>query len=99
MKMETNEMHKLNCLSALFLGGVVVMAPALQARTCSGNGDVIGGYGWVGSRDVAVVPGPGLPPATTSTPVVGSNTPIGALTARSVTTAALASVGRRPIDR
>ncbi len=82
--------------AALFLGGVVVMAPALQARTCSGNGDVIGGYGWMGSRDVAFVPV--LPPATTSTPVVGSNTQIGALTAGSVNTAAFASVGRLYMD-
>src|SRR6266566_4774334 len=84
--------------AALFLGGVVVMAPALQARTCSGNGDVIGGYGWMGSRDVAFVPVPVLPPATTSTPVVGSNTQIGALTAGSVNTAAFASVGRLYMD-
>jgi len=79
------------------LMGMVLLAPMLQARTCSGNGDVIGSYGFVGSRSGffllgATAPGttttgpliplPATAPATTgATTVTGSNTPIGALVA------------------
>ena len=43
-------MSNLHRLSTIVLGGVLVIAPVLQARTCSGNGDLIGGYGWIASR-------------------------------------------------
>jgi hypothetical protein len=104
MKMETNEMHKLNCLSALIVSGVLTIAPALQARTCSGNGDLIGGFGWIGARTVAFV----TPAAATSTTtpatttpalaIGGSTTQIGALTAGAANAAAFASVGRLFLD-
>jgi len=68
------------------------MAPALQARTCSGNADLLGGYGWSGSRPAAFV-------ATTPvTPINGSTTQIGALTAGAANSAAFASVGRLYLD-
>src|SRR6266852_2605252 len=50
-----DRMHKLSCLSTLIVGGALAMAPALQARTCSGNADLLGGYGWSGSRPAAFV--------------------------------------------
>ena len=83
--------------AALVLAGLAVMAPGLQARTCSGNADVIGGYGWMGGRAEKFVPAPS-PSAIPSTPVVGSNTQIGALTAGAVNSAAFASVGRLYMD-
>jgi hypothetical protein len=84
------------------LGGVLAVAPALEARTCSGNGDVIGGYGWIGSRAAAFVPVAAPAPTTTTTtaisPIVGSSTQIGALTAGAANSAAFASVGRLYLD-
>src|SRR5262245_13502507 len=87
-----NKMHKLTGLSTLILGGVLAMAPALQARTCSGNADLLGGYGWIGSRSAAFV-------ATTPVAAInGSATQIGALTAGAANSAAFASVGRVYLD-
>jgi hypothetical protein len=36
--------------TAVFLAGSALLAPTLQARQCSGNGDVVGSYGFTGSR-------------------------------------------------
>ena len=85
-------MHKLTGLSTLIVGGALTIAPALQARTCSGNADLLGGYGWVGSRPAAFVP------ATPLAAINGSTTQIGALTAGAANSAAFASVGRVYLD-
>src|SRR5450756_157834 len=37
-------------VAGVLLAGSVLLAPALQARQCSGNGDVVGSYGFTGSR-------------------------------------------------
>jgi hypothetical protein len=75
--------------------GTVFLASNLQARICSGNGDVVGSYGFIGSRDAFFLLG-ATPPATGSAagtgplipvPVAppgtvaltGSRTPLGAL--------------------
>src|SRR5712691_2669662 len=92
MKREINRMNKLTRLSTLILGGALAVAPALQARTCSGNGDLLGGFGWSGSRAVPFVP------ATPVTSINGSTTQIGALTAGAANAAAFASVGRVYLD-
>jgi len=88
-------MHKVSCLSTLIVSGILTMTPALQARTCSGNGDAVGGYGWVGSRAAEFVAPPAAIPVT---PVGGSTTQIGALTAGAANSAAFASVGRVYLD-
>src|SRR5437867_3929902 len=88
-------MHKVSCLSTLIVSGILTMTPALQARTCSGNGDVVGGYGWVGSRAAEFVAPPAAIPVT---PVGGSTTQIGALAAGAANSAAFASVGRLYLD-
>jgi hypothetical protein len=36
--------------AALLLAGSALLVPALEARQCSGNGDVVGSYGFTGSR-------------------------------------------------
>ena len=61
-------MSKLNSLGVLMLGGALTVVPALQARTCGGNGDIIGSFGWSGVRALAFVP-PGTTAATATTPV------------------------------
>src|SRR5947209_6075794 len=40
------------------LGGAVLMLilPGVQAQTCSGNGDVVGAYGFAASRMFSAVP-------------------------------------------
>src|SRR6266481_6570128 len=90
-------MRNVSRWAAFVLGGTVVLGPTLQARTCSGNGDVIGGYGWMGSRAQEFVPVPSAS-AVPLTPVVGSVTQIGNLTAGARNTAAFASVGRLYLD-
>jgi hypothetical protein len=99
-------MSKLTCFSVLVFGGVLAVTPALQARTCSGNADLIGGYGWIGGRSAAFVVPVAAPATTTTTaaattpaaPVGGSKTQIGALTAGAANSAAFASVGRLYLD-
>lgn len=82
---------------ATVLLGTVLVVPNLEARVCSGTGDVLGSYGFIGTRDSffllgATAPGttnasvgPMIPvavtPPATTTAVIGSNTPIGALVA------------------
>src|SRR5260370_29044016 len=90
-------MNNVSRWAAFVRGGVAAMAPDLQARTCGGNGDVIGGYGWMGSRAEEFVPAPSSS-AIPSTPVIGSNTQIGRLAAGGVNTAAFASVGALYMD-
>ena len=51
------------------LGGAVLtfmLLPSLQAQTCSGNGDVVGAYGFAASRLFAAVPA--TPPGTAGPP-------------------------------
>jgi hypothetical protein len=102
-KEKLKQMSKLSRFSTLVLGGVLALAPALQARTCGGNGDVVGSYGWTATRFAELVVVPVTPPATTTTvivttPIVGSSTAIGALAAGAANTAAFASVGRLFLD-
>lgn len=102
------EMSKLTRISTIILGGALAMVPALQARTCGGNSDVIGSFGWMAVRAPEFVPTAVTPPATTSSsttttatassPLAGSNTPIGLLTAGAANSAAFASVGRAFLD-
>jgi len=53
--------------------GTVFFAPAIQARTCSGNGDVIGSYAFFGSRGGFFLLGATAPGTTSSAGI----TPIG----------------------
>lgn len=102
------EMSKLTRIGAIILGGALAMVPALQARTCGGNSDVIGSFGWMAVRAPEFVPTAITPPATTSSsttttaaassPLAGSNTPIGTLAAGAANSAAFASVGRVFLD-
>src|SRR6266446_2921206 len=97
-------MDNLGRWSTLILGGALAVAPALQARTCTGNGDLIGSYGWVGSRSAQfvkppVVVDPATTPVTTAvTPITGSSTAIGALASGAANSAAFAQVGRIFVD-
>ena len=79
----------------LTLACILALAPALQARTCSGNGDVIGSFGWLGSRSAEFVPDPIVTPAA---PIAGSATLIGGLAAGAANIFAFASVGRLFLD-
>src|SRR5882724_4262824 len=47
------------------LCGVVLVSPHLQARTCSGTGDVLGSYGFTASRAGFFLLG-ATPPGTTA---------------------------------
>src|SRR6266478_3086715 len=87
-------MSNLHRLSTIVLGGVLVIAPVLQARTCSGNGDLIGGYGWIASRAPEFVAMAATAPGT----INGSSTAVGALTASAANSIAFASVGRVFLD-
>jgi hypothetical protein len=82
-------------VSTVVLGGALAMAPSLQARTCSGNGDVVGSFGWIATRDSAFVPAASTPPGTT---IAGSSTLVGGLVTGAANTAAFASVGRVAFD-
>jgi len=87
-------MSKSICWS-LVLGSALAITPALEARTCTGAGDLIGGYGWIGSRSSLFVPPPSTPPIV---PVAGSNTAIGVLAGGAASSDAFASVGRVFLD-
>jgi hypothetical protein len=76
------------------LGGVMFV-PTLAARSCGGNGDVVGSFGWLGIRTSDFVPVAVTPPGTTA---AASSTSIGGLVAGAVNTAAFASVGRVFLD-
>jgi hypothetical protein len=52
--------------ATMWMAASVLFAPALQARQCSGNGDVVGSFGYTASRSGfyligATAPGPNLP--------------------------------------
>jgi hypothetical protein len=85
---------KLQCAFIVTMGVVLTNVPALQARSCNGNGDVIGSFGWLGVRTTDFVPVPATPPGT----VGGSSTPIGGLLAGASNMAAFSSVGRIFLD-
>ena len=74
----------------LIITGALLIAPALKARTCTGSGGLVGGYGWTGTRPSAS--------ASTTTAVIGSPTPIGTLLAGTVNSASFAAVGRVFLD-
>ena len=82
-------------LSATILAGALALAPALYARTCTGNADVIGGYGYTASRAAEFVPAPTAPPVT---PIAGSVTAIGGFVSGAANSIAFASVGRLFLD-
>ena len=99
------KMSKSSPGAALLLGGVLALAPALQARSCGGAGDVIGSFGWLGARTIAFVPAASAAPAGTDAittappaPIVGSSTAIGILVAGAVNPTPFASVGRVYLD-
>lgn len=90
-------MRRLSALSRsgiALLGAILAVVPSLQARSCSGNGDVVGSFGWLGARTSDFVP------AATASPraVSGSSTSIGSLLAGAANTAAFTSVGRVFLD-
>jgi hypothetical protein len=87
-------LSKLHRAGIIMLGGLAIV-PTLAARTCSGNGDVVGSFGWLGIRTPDFVPVAVTPPGTTA---AGSSTAIGALVAGAVNTAAFTSVGRVFLD-
>jgi hypothetical protein len=93
---EETSMRRLNGLQrAIFviLGGVMIV-PTLAARTCGSNGDVVGSFGWLGSRTSDFVPVGVTPPGT----FTGSSTPIGMLVVGAANKAAFTSVGRLFLD-
>src|SRR5262245_49637619 len=70
---------------AAVLLGAVLLAPILEARTCSGNGDVLGSYGFIGSRSGFYLLGataPGTTTAAGSSPLI----PVPALAPGSIAT-------------
>ena len=77
----------------VLLAGMAIV-PNLSARTCGGTGDVVGSFGWLGSRALQFAPVAVTPPGT----FTGSSTPIGSLVVSSVNTAAFTSVGRLFLD-
>jgi len=93
---------------ASLLMSASLLTPKLEARTCSGNADVIGSYGFTASRagffllgatppgtaGGPLIPVPIIPPGTGGGAVIGSNTPIGSLVAGLANRNAFASVGR-----
>jgi hypothetical protein len=72
----------------------VAIVPVLSARTCGGNGDVVGSFGWLAGRSLEFVPVPVTPPGT----FTGSSTPIGSLVVGSLNPATFTSVGRLFLD-
>jgi hypothetical protein len=70
LSMKPSQIH---AIVVAVLTGTVFLTPALQARTCSGNGDVIGSYAFYGSRGGFFLLGATAPGATSATGV----TPIG----------------------
>jgi len=85
-------------ISAVLRAGTVMLAvaivPALHARSCGSNGDLVGSFGWLATRTSQFVAVPVLPPGT----AVGSSSPIGGLVAGAVNNTAFASVGRVFLD-
>jgi len=79
------------------LGGAVLMLmlPGLQAQTCSGNGDVVGAYGFAGSRMFSAIPAtaPGTSGAPNTNPAV-STTDFGHFIAGVSSQAPFGTVGR-----
>jgi hypothetical protein len=55
---------------AAALIGTASMTPVVQARTCSGNGDVVGSYGFVGSRAGYFLLGATAPGTTNAGPLI-----------------------------
>src|SRR5260370_17611463 len=76
------------------LGAILAVVPSMQARSCGGNGDVVGSFGWLGVRTSDFVPAA----AAASRAVSGSSTPIGSLLVGAANTAAFTSVGRVFLD-
>jgi hypothetical protein len=76
---------------------VSCLASSLQARTCVGNGDLVGAYGWTATRSL-FSPVAITPPATTTTTLPASSTPLGAFLSGAAGTSAFASVGRISFD-
>ena len=86
-------MTRLSALSrsgVIVLGALLAIVPTLQARSCSGNGDVVGSFGWLGARTSDFVPAAMTSPRAVS----GSSTPIGLLLTGAANTAAFTSIGR-----
>ena len=79
------------------LGGAVLMLmlPGLQAQTCSGNGDVVGAYGFAASRMFAAIPAtaPGTSGPPNTNPAV-STTDFGHFIAGVSSQAPFGTVGR-----
>ena len=91
-------LRKLQRVVTITLCGLAIV-PTLAARTCGGVGDVVGSFGWLATRSSNFVPSATTPPGTTTgTTMTGSATPIGALVADAVNTAAFTSVGRIYLD-
>jgi hypothetical protein len=81
-----------------------VIPPALDAQTCSGNGDVVGVYAFLGSRflftassDSSGTGSTGNSGGTTAT-TAASNTPLGLLLSDISGTAVFGTVGRITAD-
>src|SRR5262245_59921633 len=97
------------CIVLSMLLGVSVTS-MLQARSCSDNADVLGVYGFYGSRGGTFLVGataPGtttagyplfIPTEITTAPVVGSNTPLGFFVASLAGNGAFGSNGRVYFD-
>jgi hypothetical protein len=98
-------------VAAALIGSSLLIQGA-EARTCTGKGDVVGSYGFVGSRDgffllgatapgsnYAVGSGPLIPVAITPPgTVIGSKTPIGNLIAGLSNPAVFSATGRLSAD-
>lgn len=76
--------------AACFALATLIFAPAAQARTCSGAGDLIGSYGFVGSRSLFAGASV-LPPGSTGATLPA--TPVGQLVTGAVATSPFSTVG------
>lgn len=89
-------MSKWNHLNILALVGALPLTPLLHARPCVGNGDVVGGYGFSGSRSPIFAPLSIDPPGTNL--IARSATPIGLLAGGAANAQAFSAVGRVYFD-
>src|SRR5260370_4575970 len=87
-------MIRLSRSGITMLGAILAVVPSMQARSCGGNGDLVGSFGWLGVRTSDFVPAA----AAASRAVSGSSTPIGSLLVGAANTAAFTSVGRVFLD-
>ncbi len=80
-------------IAAYTLSAICWLVPGLQARTCSGNSEVLGSFGFVGSRNAFGATSI-TPPGTTG----ASSTAIGSLLAGTTGTGPFGAIGKLQAD-